>query len=225
MKFSLLKIAAGEAKNPRRNIPKAIRRVYVRLLLFYIGGTFVIGLLVPSTHPDLRLETSTGARSPFVIAVRLAEIRGLTHVINAAIMTSAWSAASSDLYVASRALYGLALANNAPQFFRITLRNGLPVVAVAFTASFSFLAYMSVSSTAGQVFQWFVNMCAVAGLMNWFSIVVTYTRFYRGLVAQGIDRTKLPYYNRLNPYMAWYAVIACPVICFVSLIFFHPLQS
>ena len=34
----IVAIAAGEAKNPRRNLPKAIRRVYVRILLFYIGG-------------------------------------------------------------------------------------------------------------------------------------------------------------------------------------------
>lgn len=36
----IVAIAAGEAKNPRRNIPKAIKRVYIRILLFYIGGTF-----------------------------------------------------------------------------------------------------------------------------------------------------------------------------------------
>ncbi|KAL5494760.1 hypothetical protein ACEPAI_222 [Sanghuangporus weigelae] len=209
----IIAIAAGEAKNPRRNIPKAISRVYVRLLLFYLGGTFVVGLLVPSNHPDLGLTTSTGARSPFVIAIKSAGIRGLPSVINTAIMTSAWSAASSDLYVASRAIYGLALGRNAPRIFRSTTRGGLPLVAIAFTACFSLLAYMSVSSGSGKVFQWFVNMCSVAGLMNWFSIVVTYTRFHKGLVSQGIDRSRLPYHHKLNPYAAWYAVIACPTIC------------
>ena len=59
-------IAAGEAKNPKRNMPKAIKRVYARILLFYLGGTFIIGMLVPSNHPDLRLG-STAAKSPFVI--------------------------------------------------------------------------------------------------------------------------------------------------------------
>lgn len=39
----IVAIAAGEAKNPRRNLPKAIRRVYIRILLFYICGTLVIG--------------------------------------------------------------------------------------------------------------------------------------------------------------------------------------
>lgn len=40
----IVAIAAGEAKNPRRNLPKAIRRVYIRILLFYIGGTLIIGM-------------------------------------------------------------------------------------------------------------------------------------------------------------------------------------
>jgi len=44
----IVAIAAGETKNPRRNIPRAINRVYVRILLFYLGGIFVIGLICPS---------------------------------------------------------------------------------------------------------------------------------------------------------------------------------
>lgn len=32
----IVAIAAGEAKNPRKNIPKAIKRVYIRILLFYM---------------------------------------------------------------------------------------------------------------------------------------------------------------------------------------------
>lgn len=75
-------IAAGEAKNPRRNLPKAIKRVYVRILLFYIGGTFVIGLLVPSNDPQLDLGTGTAASSPFVIAIQNAGIKGLPSVSN-----------------------------------------------------------------------------------------------------------------------------------------------
>ena len=64
----------------------------------------MIGLLVPYNHPDLNLKMSTAAKSPFVIAIKAAGIKGLPSVINAALLTSAWSAASSDLYNSSRAL-------------------------------------------------------------------------------------------------------------------------
>lgn len=76
----IVAIAGAEAKNPRRNIPKAIKRVYIRILLFYIGGVAVIGLLVPYTEPDLALKTSDAAKSPFVIAIRNAGITGLPSV-------------------------------------------------------------------------------------------------------------------------------------------------
>ena len=79
-----LQIAAGEAKNPRRNLPKAIKRVYIRILLFYIGGVIVIGLLVPSSEPDLHLTTSNAAKSPFVIAIKRAGISGLPSVSRSA---------------------------------------------------------------------------------------------------------------------------------------------
>jgi amino acid transporter len=51
----------GEAKNPRKSLPKAIKLVYVRILVFYILGTFVIGLLVASDDSRLRLDSAGGA--------------------------------------------------------------------------------------------------------------------------------------------------------------------
>lgn len=80
-----------------QNLPKAIRRVYVRIVVFYLLGTFVIGLLVASNDPRLNLSSGDAASSPFVIAIQNAGIPALPSIINAALLTSAWSAASSDL--------------------------------------------------------------------------------------------------------------------------------
>ena len=62
-------------------------------------------------------------------------------------------------------------------------------------------------------------MTAVAGLMSWFGISVTYIQFHKGMKAQGFDRRTLPYRGRLQPYAAYYAAVACIFICFVSLPF------
>jgi len=208
----IVAIAAGETKNPRRNLPRAIRRVYIRILLFYILGTFVIGLLVPSNNEQLTLA-SGAAESPFVIAIQTAGIKSLPSIINACLLTSAWSAGSSDLYTSSRALYGLAVAGNAPKVFTRTSKSGLPYVSVIFCASFTLLAFMAISNGAGTVFTWFANMTSVAGLVTWFGISVTYIRFYKGMKAQGIDRTTLPFTTRVQPYAAWYGAIATFIIC------------
>ncbi|KAJ7179428.1 amino acid permease [Mycena filopes] len=212
----IVAIAAGEAKNPRRNLPKAIRRVYIRILLFYIGGVIIIGLLVPSNDKGLNLSSGTAAGSPFVIAISRSGIKALPSIINACLLTSAWSAGSSDLYTSSRALYGLAAAGNAPKIFLKTLSNGLPIVSLLFCSAFSTLAYMGVTSGSGKVFGWFANMTSVAGLLTWFGICVTYIRFYKGMKAQGYDRKHLPFASSLQPFAAWYALVFCVIIIFFS---------
>ena len=77
---------------------------------------------------------------------------------------------------------------------------------------------MGVHAGSGKVFNWFANMTAVAGLLTWFGISVTYIRFYTGMKVQGIDRTTLPFASRLQPYAAWYATISCSVICLVGVL-------
>ncbi|KAH8828954.1 amino acid permease [Flagelloscypha sp. PMI_526] len=209
-------MAAGEARNPRKTLPKAIKNVYIRILLFYIGGTFFIGVLVPSNDPGLNLADGTAASSPFTIAVERAGIKVLPSIINACILTSAWSSASGMLYSSSRALYALSLARNAPKIFSRTLKNGLPIVSLCFCSLFATIAYMSVDKGAGTVFGWLANLTAVAGLMSWLGISFTYTRFHAGLKAQGIDRKNLPYTSPLQPYLAYYAMAMCLILALGS---------
>lgn len=132
------------------------------ILLFYILGVFITGLLVPSNDPRLNLADGTAASAPFVIAIQNAGIKALPSIINACLLSSAWSAASSDLYTSSRALYGLALQGQAPALLKKTTSWGLPWVAVLVGVAFSFLSFMSIGSTsAGEVFGYFANMTCV----------------------------------------------------------------
>ncbi|EIW74479.1 amino acid permease [Coniophora puteana RWD-64-598 SS2] len=209
-------IAAAEAKNPRRNLPRAVRRVYARILVFYIGSVFVIGLLVPSTEPLLDLDSGNASASPFVIAINRAGIKGLPSVINVAFLTSAWSAASGDLYIASRGLYGLAAAGNAPKIFLRTTRSGFPIASVIFSAAFSLLSYMATSASSGEVFTWFSSMTATCGLWGWCAIGIIYVRYYAGIRAQKIDRRSLPYSSRLQPFASWWAIFACGITMLFS---------
>lgn len=145
------------------------------------------------------------------------ELQVLPHIVNACLLTSAWSAASSDMYTSSRALYGLAISGNAPKFFARTLKNGLPWAALVVSSLFALLSFMGVKSGSGRVFGWFSNMTSIAGLVTWFGIGVTYLRFYAGTKAQNIDRRTLPFRSPFQPYLAWYTVISTTVVCFVSL--------
>lgn len=115
----MVAVAAGEAENPRYNIPKAVRRVFWRILFFYVLGSLAIGVLVP--YNDDRLLNAIengepgGAASPWVIAVYRAAVPVLPSIINAVILTSATSSANAFLFTGSRYLYALAQNGQAPR--------------------------------------------------------------------------------------------------------------
>lgn len=108
--------ASGEAQDPRRNIPKAVRRVIYRILFFYVLGSLAISCIVSSDNPNLlNVDAPGAARSPWVIGITNAGIDILPHIINAAILSSALSSANAFLYTGSRYLYGLAQDGQAPK--------------------------------------------------------------------------------------------------------------
>lgn len=100
----LLVITAGEMESPRRNLPKTARTFFIRLLIFYIGGVLVIGIICPANAEALTSGGKGAAASPFVVGIDKAGIAVLPHIINAVILSSAWSSGNSFLYMASRSL-------------------------------------------------------------------------------------------------------------------------
>ena len=115
----MVAVAAGEAENPRKNIPKAVRRVFWRILFFYVLGSLAIGVLIPYNDDRLLSARKNGepgaAQSPWVIAIYRAGIPALPSIINAVILTSASSSANAFLYTGSRYLYALAQNGQAPK--------------------------------------------------------------------------------------------------------------
>lgn len=116
----MVAVAAGESENPRRNIPKAVRRVFWRILFFYVLGSLAIGVLIPYNESRLldaiRNNSPGGAASPWVIAIYRASVPVLPSIVNAVILTSATSSANAFLYTGSRYLYALAQNGQAPRF-------------------------------------------------------------------------------------------------------------
>ena len=67
----LIGITAGESKDPAKSIPKAIKQVFWRILLFYILAIFVIACLIPYTSPNLLgSDASDITISPFPLCFK-----------------------------------------------------------------------------------------------------------------------------------------------------------
>jgi len=203
----MVAVAAGEAEDPRRNIPKAVRRIFWRIMFFYILGSLAIGVLVPSNDPDLLNAVNNGANgaagSPWVIAIDRAGIKALPSIINAVILTSAASSANAFLYTGSRYMYALAQNRQAPRFLLKCSKTGVPVWCVLITCSISLLTYMSCTAGSSTVFTWFQNLTTISTLFTWVSIHMAYIRFHAACKAQGVDRNTFVFKSRFQPYMAW----------------------
>ena len=206
----LLVITGGEMQNPRRNLPVAASRYIYRLVLFYILGGFFLGMIVPRDEPRLLGGDSDAGASPWAIGAKRAGVRGLDSVINVVILLSAWSAGNAWLYMASRSLYSMAVFGSAPAIFKRCTRSGVPWTALAFSSSFSLLAFMNLSKSAATVFNWFVNLINSCGFISWICMCVIYLRFRKAVCAQNLG-DRLPYRSVIQP-VASYACLGVLVL-------------
>ena len=211
----LVALAGGETVAPRYNIPKAANRFVWRLLFFYGFGALIVGVIVPSNDPRLLSPQSNASASPFVIGIQRAGIKGLNHVINGAILTSAWSAGNCFLYSGSRILYGMALHKDAPQIFGRTSKKGVPYFAVLATWAVGLLAFLTASNFGAVVFNWFVNLSTMSGFIAWIVLTIAYLRFRAALKYQGLLDTR-PFVAKLQPYTSWGVLIFMILLSFTN---------
>ncbi|KAL6410871.1 hypothetical protein AUP68_07303 [Ilyonectria robusta] len=210
-------VAAAETRNPRHAIPMAARRIFVRIGLFYVVTIFMVGLVVASTDEQLLGSTGNASQSPFVIAARNAGIKVVPSIINAVVLTSAWSAGNSNMLGGSRILYGMAAQGQAPSVFKRLNRFGIPYVAVSLYGLFMALGYMTLSNSASTVFNWLQDLVSISTLVNWITICIVYLRFLYGCKKQGIDRQKeLPWAAPFQPYTTWASLILFVILFFTG---------
>ena len=155
-------MAAGEAENPRVVMPKAYNKVFGRLMAFFVLGSLAVGINVPYNDPELTdafTNAAPGAAaSPYVVAMNRLGITVLPDIVNAFVLSAAFSAGNSYVYCASRSLFGLALEGKAPRIFTRCTKNGVPVYCVALVLAISLLSFLQVSNSSAVVLQWFVNL-------------------------------------------------------------------
>ena len=211
----LVGVTVGEAQNPRKVIPKAIKLTFWRIVVFYIVSVLLVGMLVPYDSPSLSFATkqTTGASaSPFVVAIVEANIRVLPSFLNGCFLIFVFSASNSDLYIATRTLYGLAKEGNAPSIFARTDRRGVPIYALGLSSLIALIAFLNVAQSSTKVFGYFVNLVTIFGLLTWISILISHIYFVRARRAQGVTDTQMPYIAPLGVGGSYGALVFCCVI-------------
>lgn len=208
----LIGITAGESKDPAKSIPKAIKQVFWRILLFYIFAIFVIACLIPYTSPNLLgSDASDITISPFTLVFKRAGLASAASVMNAVILTSVVSAANSGMYASTRMLFALGVSGDAPKIFGKVNGRGIPMPALLGTTLVGLLTFLS-SIFGEQIYSFLVSASGLTGFIAWVGIALAHYRFRRAFKAQGKDLSQLRYKAKWFPVGPLLALIICLLV-------------
>ncbi|KAJ3398497.1 hypothetical protein CcCBS67573_g06210 [Chytriomyces confervae] len=195
----LVGLTAGEAANPRKSVPRAINGTFYRIIIFYLGAIFLVGVLLNPSDPIL--SASDIKTSPFVWAYNQVGITIAADIMNGVIIVAATSAANSAIYACARTLMKLAEDGQAPRIFGRVTRQGIPIYSVMIVALLSLVFVIaSYSSGSAQIFDWLSGVISVGILTCWMIMSFTHLRFRYGYLAQGRKVEDLPYIAPFFPY-------------------------
>ncbi|PRH77239.1 proline-specific permease ProY [Streptomyces solincola] len=194
----LVGVTAGESKDPKTTLPKAINTVPWRIAVFYVGALIMILSVVPWTHfrPGL---------SPFVAAFEQMGLGVGAAVVNFVVLTAALSSCNSGMYSTGRMLRDLALNSQGPKVFTKLTRTGTPLVGTTFSAALMLVGVWINYQWPGDAFDKVVSFATISGMWAWIMILVSQLR-YRAKA----DRGEVPqstFKAPGAPYTSWFALL------------------
>ncbi|KAH8980222.1 amino acid permease-domain-containing protein [Lactarius hatsudake] len=162
-----LGITAGETRNPGKNIPRVVKFVFWRIMLFYLLSILLISLNVPWDYPNLSNKTAT--TSPFTIVFKQFGSTTAASFMNTVVLSSVISAGKHGLFAGTRMLYGLAAASHVPSLFAWMTRGDVLLPALLLTSSFSALCFGSSFIGNGQLWAWLQTLLGVSSQLCWYA--------------------------------------------------------
>jgi L-asparagine transporter-like permease len=178
LSIEMIAVAAGEAAQPEVAITRAFYSTVVRLILFYVLTLALMLAVLPWTQAG-------SAKSPFVLVMEALRVPAAGGVMNLVILIAALSAMNSQLYIATRMLFSLARAGQAPRSLGALTTSGIPFNAL--TVSTSGIALATVLSVIfpGRAFLMMVGISVFGAMFTWMMIFVTHFYFRRARLRDG----------------------------------------
>ncbi|MFF4241454.1 amino acid permease [Actinomadura geliboluensis] len=204
----LVGVTASEAKDPEKNIPRAINALPLRFALFYLGSLLVILAVVPWT-------AFKGGASPFVLAFDKIGIPGGADIVNFVVLTAALSSCNAGgLYSTSRMLRTAGVNGDGPKILGRLNGRGVPVLTVVISALVMGIGVVINAIVPEKAFEYITSVSTGGALLVWTVILVAHM-IYRRRAAAG-TLAKSPYRMPWAPYSSW-AVLAFFVFVTVTI--------
>jgi arginine/ornithine permease len=208
-------VAAGETENPDKNIPRAIRTIVIRILLFYVLATIVLSAIVPWKEAGI-LE------SPFVTVFDMVGIPYAADIMNFVILTAILSVGNTGMFACARILFSLSQSGHAPRMFGKLNKRGVPMNALTFTLIFAYVSLLSSVMAEETLFVLLLAISGVGGIVTWIVIAYSQIRFRRQYVAAGGKVEDLKYRVPFFPLIPIVCIAMC--LALVAMTAFDPTQ-
>lgn len=170
--IELVGTAAAETKDPEVNLPKAINRIPVRVIIFYVLALSVIMVVTP-------WNGISPSKSPFVNMFTLIGIPVAAGLVNLVVLTSALSSANGGMFSTGRMLYGLSEAKVAPRIFSRLNRNGVPATGLLYSCTYLLIAVFLLYQD-GDIMNMFTvvtTLSSIGFIFVWGLILVAYIKY------------------------------------------------
>jgi L-asparagine transporter-like permease len=185
MGTEVVAVTAGEAMQPDAEVPRAMRTMVVRLIVFYLGAIFVLICIVPW---DRIQPGASVAASPFVKVFQSIGVPAAAHIVNFVVITAAASSMNCNLYLVSRMMFSLARGGYAPAAFGGVSSHGTPIPALMVSAAGLAFAILIAVLNPDGAFVYLFGISLFGGLYAWLMIFVTHLRFRPLWEASGLPR-------------------------------------
>lgn len=166
----LIGITAGEAENPQKAIPEAIRTTLWRLIVFFIGSIVVMAALIPYHTAGV------------VYVLDLIHVPFAANIMNFVVLTAIISAANSGLYASTRMLWSLGNEGTIPKAFTKTNKRGIPVLSLVVSMLGGIFALISSKVAASTVYLVLVSISGLAVVFVWTAIAWSELKFRRAFL-------------------------------------------
>lgn len=193
----IITVAAAEAKDPVRAVTRASATVVWRVIIFYVGSTALIILLVPWN------EISADS-SPFITLLEKLGIPGAAGIMQAVVLTAVLSVLNSGIYTSSRMLFNLTQQGEAPRFMAKTSLKGVPVRATLVATLAGWISVGIAYLAPGEVFTFLLNAAGSVALAIYFIVALSQLRLRRSLDQQGETS---PVRMWAYPYLTWMTLL------------------
>lgn len=170
LSIEMIAVSAGEAKDPEKAVPIALRSAVVRLIVFYLITLSLMLMIIPWTEAG-------GDKSPFVKVMEIINIPAASGVMNFVILVAALSAMNSMLYISTRMMFSLSRGGFAPKTFGKLSKKQVPVTALTLSTIGIAIATLYTVFSPETAFATMISISSFGAMFTWFMIFVTHLFF------------------------------------------------